>query len=515
MVAISGFGGGLDVDSLVSQIIKAERVPITSLQTKQAKLESQASAYRELKSKLSTLASAATKLTDIDVTAAKSAVSSDATILTAKTTGEAISGRYAISVNQLASTNTWVTGDSYASETAAVGTVGQILTLQAGTETHTITLTEANNSISGLADAINQSGLDITATIVKSGTQYKLALISKESGTEGAISLSGDLAGKFTETAAAQNAIVEINGIAVSSSSNSSLSVLQGITLDISKKGSVEVTVNPDSSKITDAINGFIDAYNTLNSYIDKQTEYNTETKTAGLLAGESTVRSIQSELQTVLTRSIEGLPDSMNTLTSIGINFERDGKLSLDTDTLKDALESNPQGVANLFQVTTTFTDSRASFVYSNAKTQSGTYAISGVSWSGGVVSGSIGGVAATGNGDTLESATGIASEGLLVKIQEGASGDLGSVTIGVGFGELISRLADSYTYYNTGAIDQALSGYEATTDDIQNTIDSMEERLTSRQTILTKQLIDADTALKAMQTKMEQLSQQLAGLG
>jgi flagellar hook-associated protein 2 len=514
MVAISGFGGGLDVDALVSQIMKAERAPVTTLETKQTKLSSQASAYKELKTKLSALESAASSLSDIDVTAAKSAVSSDETVLTASTTGDAIAGRYSVKVTQLASTNTWVTGNSYSSETDEIGTVGQTLTLQVGSETRTITLTEGNNSVTGLADAINQSDLDVTATIVKSGTKYKLALISQESGTEGAITLGGGVASVFTQTAVAQNAVVEINGIAISNSSNSSLSVLQGITLDITKIGSVEVTVNPDSSKITDAINTFIDTYNALDSYIDQQTKYDTETETAGLLAGESTVKNIQYELQAILTQSISGLPESMNSLTSVGINFERDGTLSLDSDTLDDALETNPQGVANLFQVTTSFSDSRASFVYANNKTQSGTYAIHGVSWSGGVVSGSIGGSAGTGSSNTLSSATGIASEGLLLKIQEGATGDLGSVTVSVGFGELISRLADTYTYYNTGAIDQAVSGLEASIDDMGTTIDSMEERLTSRQTMLTKQLIEADTALATMQTKMEQLSQQLAAL-
>ncbi len=516
MVAIQGFGGGLDVQSIVSQLMYVERTPVRTMESRITTNNEKVAAYRELESKLSALETAATSLTSIDTASAKSAVSSDSSVLSATATGEAVAGRYTIKVTQLASTNTWASG-AFSSTTDNVGEVGQTITLKVGDGTEkTITLTEGNRSLVGLRDAINQEDMGITATLIQSGDQYKLALIAEESGTEGAITITENLGSiSFEQKAAAQNAIVELNGIAVSSSSNTALTAVQGLSINLSKVGTSEVTVSADSAKIASAIESFISAYNGLNSFFSAQYEYNAETKTAGVLSGDFVVRNIQDELQTAVTRTVHGLPDSMNNLASIGVTYNKDGTLSLDSTKLREALDADADGVARLFGVSTTFSDSRVSYVYSNDNTQSGTYAVSGVSWSGGNVSGLLGGIAATGSGGYLTGASGSGAEGLMLEIMSGATGDLGTATVSVGFGEMFRRITSNATYFQTGSIDQALLSLDESTKDIRSSITAMEERLAQKELLLTKQMIDADTALKEMQSKISSLSSQLSALG
>jgi flagellar hook-associated protein 2 len=517
MVAIQGFGGGLDVTAIVNAAMSAERVPITQLQAKEQRINTQADAYRDLKAKLLSLSSAAQSLGSSATAAAKTAVSSDITVLTATGKSAAVAGSYSITVGQLATTDTFASV-GLASDTALL--TGSF-DLKVGSNTaKTITIDASNNTLAGLRDSINNSGAGVSATVVKDGSNYKLAIISKDSGTANAITLSNFSSGALqTQLGMArkvtlQDATLTVNGIDVTSSSNTVTDALQGVTLNLVKTGSSKVTVSPNSEVISNAVNEFIKAYNALNSFFTAQFKYDAAKGTAGVLAGNGTVRGIQSQLQQAVSSSLSGLSTPLTNLREAGIDLANDGSLSLDSTKLQEALDENPTAVANLFQTTARFSDSRASLVATGSKTQSGTYNIF-VTAAGANVAGTINGHAASGSGHTLlASYQGGSEDGLAIALNVTDVGSVGTVTVTVGIAELMQRVAAEATRSSTGSIDAAISGIDDQTRDIVDTISAMDERLAKKQLLLTEQLIRADTALKNMQTQLASLSSQLASL-
>lgn len=629
MAAIQGFGGGLDVSAIVNQTMYAERIPLTKLEEKETKFNTQAAAYRDLKSRLLALTSAAQSLGSSTTASAKTAVSSDTTVLTATGKSAAVVGSYSITVGQLATTDTFASA-SFSSSTSTLLTGS--FDLKVGDETAvTITIDSSNNTLSGLRDAINSSGAEVSASIVKDGDNYKLAIISKDSGTENAITLSNfsgaDLQTQLSlaRTVTLQDATLTINGITATSSSNTVTDALQGVTLNLIKAGSTKLTVNSDSETISDSVNKFIDAFNKLNSFFTTQFKYDATKGTAGVLAGDGVVRRIQSQLQQALSSTLSGMPTSLTNLREVGVKMANDGSLSLDSAKLEEALQDNPTAVANLFQTTALFTDSRATLVSTGSKTQAGSYAIyvttaaeaaeitgsavvdptNGLSDSGTVtltykgteyavplsaglkiadivdainaeletegvrvrasdsggklkistqgygsgesvsirasatlstdlgissseqsdtgvdVAGTINGHAASGSAQTLLASyqsgreQGLAMALNVTPTEVGAGLSMGTVTVTVGFAGLAQRIAADATTSSTGIIDSALSGIASRTKDIQDSISAMEDRLARKQELLTAQLIQADSALKDMQTKMASLTSQLASLG
>lgn len=271
---------------------------------------------------------------------------------------------------------------------------------QDGTQaTGSVVIDTTNNSLQGIRDAINNASLGVTASIVSDGTDkpYHLVLSSTKTGANSAmkISLSGsdgqpadsalsnllsyDPAGtqNLKQNSAAQNTMLSVNGIPITNSSNSIDSAIEGVTLNIIKVGTTTMSVSKDTTTVKTSINGFIKAYNDLNGSIAKMTSYDTETKKAGILLGDSTVQSIQTQLRKQLSTSITGLSGNLTTLGQVGISFQKDGTLSLDATKLDKAISENFNDVAGLFAALGKTSDSNVSFTSSTAATKPGTYAL------------------------------------------------------------------------------------------------------------------------------------------
>jgi flagellar hook-associated protein 2 len=264
----------------------------------------------------------------------------------------------------------------------------------------TVLIDSTNNTLEGIRDAVNKANIGVTATIVSDGSAnpYHLVFTSNNSGANGAmkISLTGtdtdpadsaladllsyDPAGdqKMTQTAAAQDTKLEVNGIAVSSHSNAVSEAIQGVSLTVSQLGSTSVTINKNATALKDSVNGFVKAYNDLSSALKKLTAYDPATKAAGPLQGDATATSIQSQLRRMLSASVTGTGGDLTTLTDIGITFQQDGSLSLDSSKLQKAIDENFAEIGALFGAISNSTDSQVAFVSSTAKTVPGNYALS-----------------------------------------------------------------------------------------------------------------------------------------
>ena len=260
----------------------------------------------------------------------------------------------------------------------------------------TVTIDSTNNSLQGIRDAINKAGLGVTASIISDGsaTPYHLVMTSNKTGASysikttvtGASSLQSmfafdpaDVAGQMmTQSSAAQNTLLSVNGIAVSSASNTISEAVQGVTLTASKVGTATINVSRNTSSISGTVSSFVKAYNDLNTSIKSLTGYDSATKSGGPLLGDGTARIVQTDIRRMMTSAIPELSsNTVKSLSDVGVTFQKDGSLAFDSTKLQTALSTYPDQVASMFASIGVSTDSLVSVVSSTSSTKSGTYAV------------------------------------------------------------------------------------------------------------------------------------------
>ena len=357
-----GAGSGLDLESLVTQLMTAEKAPLTALKKQETSFNTRISSLGTLKSKLSALQSASLALkanigqTALNKFATFSATSSDSTIASATATTGAVAGTYSLNVTKLAVADRFSLATAI-SPTATVGNIGDTLTFDFATpdtegnsRTKTITLDSNNNSLAGLRNAINSANMGVSAVIVNSSSTSSQLVITGSEGLDNAITLGGSLSSLFNQSAVADSATFNIGGVDVTSNSNTTSKAIDGVTINLSKLGSTTLTVSAEySTKLTSALNDFIKAYNDANSSMTTMGAYNATTKTAGALQGNSVLRDAQQETRRLVFNTTAGGTSSYQRLSDLGVSVGTDGSLALDASKLEKALASDPSAVAAL----------------------------------------------------------------------------------------------------------------------------------------------------------------------
>ncbi len=390
MGSIGGaFGGGLDVQGIVQQILFVESAPIRRLESEKGSIESRISAYNSLTSKLSSLQSTIESLNSSENFGARLAKSSDEDSLTANATSDAAVGTYQIQVSRLALFDNFASDSSFVASDAAIGTGSFDLTV--GTTTTNITIDSTSNTLAGLKSAINNSGADVNAAIVNDGSGFRLTITSDTSGSDSAISISNNTLQledttpfTFSRThsiasTSELDASLTVNGLSVTGSSNTVEDVIEGVTLNLSgtPASTITLTVSNDTETVKTKIQEFVDAYNDAYSYINDQFSYNAAAETAGALAGDGTLRRIQSSLAAIVSRSVDGLAGPVNNFSSAGIALQNDGTLEVDSSKLDTNLADNFADIQKLFIASGEATNSNVVFLGVGATTEAGTYEI------------------------------------------------------------------------------------------------------------------------------------------
>jgi flagellar hook-associated protein 2 len=550
-----------------------------------------------------------------------------------------------------------VGGNNPASAGFAAGSVGSHqgsgFSLNGALNSKTITLEAGDQTLQGIRDAINKADMGVTATIVSDGSSkpFHLVVTSTKTGeaTSMKIGVSGedgsaadpalasllgyDPAGAqgMTQTAGAQSTLLNMNGIEIKSDSTSVKDAIQGVTLDVSAVGSSTLTVTKDTAAISTAVNDFVKAFNTLNSTMSGMTKYNAETKKGGVLQGDASVRAIQSQMRRQISAVMEGTGGKLNSLSQVGISFQQDGSLKLDSGKLNKAITDNAADFGGLFAAMGSTTDGLVKFDKSSAATKAGTYgvnisslasqgtlassaalgatttiapntvwrvtlnqtdpvtesksqeiklpagtyskddlaallrssingnatfagagdtteakvgedgiltlssgkygstsniAITGISGSavesifggaapvkGADVIGTIGGVAATGNGQSLTAAPGSNAEGIQVSITGGILGDRGAVTFSQGFAFQLNNLATGFVGKDS-LLKSKTDGLNVSIKTIADQAAKFETRLDSIEKRYRAQFVALDATLSSMQSTSDYLTQQLAAL-
>jgi flagellar hook-associated protein 2 len=419
-MAVSSLGStNLDVNTIVSQLMTTEQTPLTNLAKTEASYQAQLSAYGSLNSTLSQFQSAVQALATPTRFQALTASVADASILGASASSSAIPGSYAIEVQTLAQQQK-VNSTGFANTTDVVGSgtiTIQYGTYNSGTNAFTlnsakaaqsVVIDSAHTTLAGIRDAINAAGIAVSATIVNDGSANgnRLVLTSTDSGAANSLKISvadtdgnnTDLAGlsqlaydptlvagagkNLTQTLAAQDATLKVDGIAVTKPSNNITDAIAGVTLNLAKASVAGVpttlTVAHDSNSLQAAVGAFVNAYNSVNRTIASLTAYNAQTQQGSVLTGDGSVLHIQSGMRAMLGTAIAGLSGNLRSLSDIGVAFQLDGSLALDPTKLQKAIDSNFGDIAKLFAAMGSPSDALVGYASASSATQPGTYAVS-----------------------------------------------------------------------------------------------------------------------------------------
>ena len=409
-----GVGSSLDVNSLVTQLMAAEQQPITALATKEAKYQSQLTAYGSLKGALSTFQSSVAALSSPAKFTAVSATITDTTLATVTASASAMSGRYSMDITQLAQSQKLQSSSAFAAVSTTIGS--GTLSISFGTystdlsgftinpdkTTKTITIGSNQSSLSGVRDAINAANAGISANIISDGTSSnRLVITSTDSGAANALKITvadsdssntnnaglSQLAYDGTSLSTShmtqstgmepKDALLTIDGISIKKPSNTIADAIAGMTVNLLKTGTTNLTVKQDTASIQSAVQTFVTAYNTLNTTITTLSQYDITNKKAATLTGDSTLNSLKSQLRNVFNTPLSTAGGQLSVLSDAGITFQKNGTLALDTAKLSTVLNDTTKDVSTLFSAMGKPSDSLIRFDNSTTDTKNGLYAI------------------------------------------------------------------------------------------------------------------------------------------
>ncbi len=662
-ITSAGIGSGLDVNGLVQQLVAAERAPVENrLNRREALYQAELSAYGTVKSVLSSFQTTMANLASVAEFNKLKTTSSDTTILEASASSSAATGTYSVEISTLAKAQT-LASDAFADTTTEIGTgtlTFQFGTYDSGTFTanadkavQTVDIGATDGSLSGIRDAVNNADIGVTASIINDGSGYRLVFNSEDSGADNSLKITvsdstdssdTDDAGlsqlaydptatagtgkNLTETVTAQDASFSVNGIDITQSTNTVTGVIEGVTLnlkDVTSGSPVTVKVAQDTGAITKSVESFVSSYNGLKTTLKGLSSYNAETGQGAILQGDSIIRSISSQISTILTSAVSGLSGSYRSLADIGITTQSDGTLALNSSKLQDAISDDSSIIGKLFAAAGTPDDALVDFVSATDDTQVGEYAVNitqlatrgsytgaadsgfpltinadnntfvikvdgtqsatialtqqsyttgaelaaeiqsqingdsnlqdigasvtvtydtdhfeitsdaygsdssveivsvdtttaatiglsaGAGTDGVDVAGTIGGVAATGTGQTLEGAGDAA--GLKITITGGTTGDRGNIVFSRGIADQLNTVLEGYVGSDS-LLDARTDGLNNRIDDINEQRERLDRRIAAIEARYIQQFTALDTLLGQLQSTSNYLAQQLAAL-
>lgn len=357
LLSSAGIGSGLDVDAIVTALVNAKKSgPQTQITSKATQTNTTLTGLASLTSALTSLQSALSALTQASTFSSYNAALTDTDIGTTSTLSNAKPGSYSLDVTQLATAQKR-SSDAYG-KTDAIGS--GTLTIGVGSNSLIFNVSDTD-TLSDIAANINKASNNpgVTATVVYGAGGAQLLLSSSKTGVANGFTISANatssdglsaLAAKLGTAGSneAQDAELTLDGISVTSASNSVSGVIDGVTVNLAKTGSTELTVSQDNSAAATAVQGFVDAYNSYASTIATLSSYDASTGTAGILLGDTTLTSVQRQISSLLSSKVPG--NGIGSLAALGITRAADGTMSLDSDRLTSTLKSNPDAVKDLF---------------------------------------------------------------------------------------------------------------------------------------------------------------------
>lgn len=388
-----------DIGNMAKVLAEAEVAsPRAILERKTESVNTELSALRYLETNLNAFQTYVTDLSSPDLFRELSVSSSNDSIVSATAQNGAATGSYQIESKQLAQTNSLIFSQTYASSQTLISDTGSFEFTVNG-QTTTIALDANTGTLEGLENYINSGNYGVSAAVVNDGTGYRFMMTSKTSGAAGEITFGVNQAGfpsgsdplSYEVTSAAQDALMEINGLPVYSNNNTFNNVIEGVSFQLNSASPGVIStldVNRSTDKVEETIRSFVDVYNQLDTIIDELGSYDSSTLTEeelaspeyafyGDLAGNSVLRTVKEQIRSAMSGSIDALDAGFNALAFAGVNFDREGVLNIDETTFSTALNNNLDQVSALFSKGGSSDSAVVNFLNGSDRTETGNYQI------------------------------------------------------------------------------------------------------------------------------------------
>ena len=519
--AIFGINSNLDTGGIIDNLVSLQRTPINLVEAKRALEEAKLLTFQDLKGRLQTFKSVVNTLnTEAKFLSTQSNFSNNNSsdtnsVASLSTSSEATSGTFSLTVNNLAN-ETKLISDGFSSTSGAV-TQGTF-TIVAGAASATITIDSTNDTADGLRLAINNSGINAQATFLNDGSDtnpVRLVLSGTQTGTDNAVSVSGSLV-TFTETQAAQDASLVLDGVAITKSSNTVTDIITGSIITLESAGSGTITQSSDTDAIKGKIQDYVDGFNELMLHLNDLLALDSDTGETSVLFANFAVQSLQQKLRETASQEILGVSGDFSYLSQIGVRTLTDGTLSIDDGDLTDALAEDVTNVSELFSSSGSTSSSAVTFIGFTTETVSGGY---NIQVSGGVpqlaTSGSTTFVDATGSGNFYAGADGTDAEGLNFRISSLTDGDYGTITLTLGVAELTNRILANLTDSSLdGPLEAEIDTATETIEDFDDTIIDLEERLVLFEEDLRERFTNLEVLLGRLNSQRDAFDQSIDGI-
>ncbi|CAM2797734.1 flagellar filament capping protein FliD [Legionella worsleiensis] len=529
-----GVGSGLDVKTLVDALVKAEITPAQVRKDKQLNnVNTELSAIGQLKSYLSNLQSTLTKLSDLNQFYTMKFSMSDTDYFSTSITSQAVKGTYQVEVQKMAQQQSlasgYMTNTGSGTMTINFGTYNgdkTVFTPNATTTPVTVTIAPGSDSLVAVRDAINNASTDVTAAIVKDNLGSRLTITSSKSGEDFAMKISGGITSlnydpttgvnNLSETIAAQNSSVKINGVLLSQSSNQLQDAISGATITLKKAevGKI-ITLNIDDNKdqLSSLMNEFVKQYNDTMTFLTNLTGYNATTKQSGVFQGDPQFRNLKLNLNKWATSPIANGDSPIKSLADLGITTNKQGLLEINQTKSKKALDDNYKEIGALFAKTATATDTNIRIKSVNTKVKAGSYDVALTEFTAGLsMSGTIGSLTATSSDGLTLKGSG-ALDGLQLNVLSGSAGSRGKVVVSDGIAVLMNSFIDSYM--NTdGDLNIRAEQLNNQVKQLGKSQEAIDLRSASIEARYFRQFTALDQLLTQLQNTSGYLTQQLANL-
>ena len=353
-IQASGIGSGLDINSIVTQLMALERRPIDQLDRKESTINSQISAYGQLKSKVSEFETAMTNLGSAEKFRIFSANSTDEEVLGITASSSAAKGIFSVDVKRIAENHKMASAAQADSDVTQIASASP-LTIAVGEDSFDVDVN--GKTLQEVRDEINKAtdNKGVTASILHDDEGYRLLLTGDETGSDNFIQLTNDPFAMTTinedrdesatfDAADLDAVLVFENNFTVTRSSNSVSDIIDGVTVNIKKPGSVVIDINRDDEAIKETVQAFADAFNALKDEIN--------TQRSGELEADSTLSSIESRMQSVLNSGNNITDSNFKFLSEVGLAVDKEGQMQLDSALFVKQMNSDFASVVNLFSV-------------------------------------------------------------------------------------------------------------------------------------------------------------------
>ena len=518
-----GAGSGIDTSTLIANLVAANKASAqAAITARQQTNTAEISALATVKNGVDSFASALQTLTQSGNLMTQPVSSDSTTVAVSAIAGSHVGDLSAtLQVTQLAQALT-VEAGAVSDPSAAIGQ--GTMTLKTAKGSFPITIDSSDNSLTGLATAINGANAGVTASVVQDGTGYRLVLkgqtgaantytLTANSGADAGLSAftyDGTSAAAMTKVQGAQDAILKMDGVQVTRASNTITDLVAGTQLVLKNTGTVALGSNRPTDAITEAVNDFVTAYNALRTSIANTTAAATSTTSAGALNGNPDVRQLEDQLAKITSTQLSSFGDT-HTLAEIGVSTNQDGSLTLDSTKLASALARDPDGVEAMFSPGQQSSSPLLTITSALSATKPGTYTITNVTPAvgSGNASATIDGTAALSAGNTLYALYGTPSYGLTFT----TSGSVASTTITVDPGLYGAIAAIQSTLESTnGLITNMQTGFNSDASQITDDQTALDTQSQAYQDNLTTQFTAMQSAVTSYKSIQSYLTQQVA---